>query len=72
MLTLDAPFSDEEAFQVLRGADGDKTPGPGHFRFRFAQSFWQMFKRDLMDLFHNFHGNVEFDHQFSEFYFAYS
>lgn len=46
--------------------DGNKAPGSHGFLFKFAQTFWDVFKGDLLELFQSFYENTEFDHRFFE------
>lgn len=45
-------------------AKGDKVPRPDGFPFRFAQSFWDLFREDIIGLFQVFHNLANFDHKF--------
>lgn len=50
----------------LRDADGNKAPSPDRFPLKFAQTFWKVFKGDVMVLFEKFFMDANFDHRFSE------
>lgn len=65
-VNIELPFSEEEILQSLKDADGDRALGPNGFSFKFAQSFWNTFKGDLVGLFQTFYFDAEFDHRFSE------
>lgn len=45
-------------------AEGNKVLGPDGLSFHFAQSFWDIFREDILGLFQVFHSSVEFDHIF--------
>lgn len=68
--TLEAPFTKDEVFLLLKEVGGEKTLGPNGFSFRFAQSFWEVFKSDLIGLFQRFYMDTVFDHRFSKFFIA--
>lgn len=63
---LEAPFEEDEIRCALMEVEGDKAPGPDGFPFHFAQSFWSLFREDILGLFRDFHSTTEFDHWFSE------
>lgn len=65
-MSLEIHFLEEEILKSLKEVDGHKVPGPNGFPFKFAQSFWEVFKGDLMGLFKKFFVDAEFDHRFSE------
>lgn len=50
-LSLKNPFSEVEDFRVLKESDGNKASGPDGFHYKFAQSYWQVFKEEMMTLF---------------------
>lgn len=51
VVTLENPFSEEEIRREFMEADGAKTPGLDGFTFKFIQSFWNVFKDDVLALF---------------------
>ena len=42
-------------YGVLNGFNGDKTPGPDGFSMAFFQSCWSVLKKEIMEVFQNFH-----------------
>lgn len=46
---------------ALKELDVEKASGPDGFSFKFDQSFWPIFKDELMSLFQSFHFLGEFD-----------
>lgn len=63
---LEVSFSEDEILQSLTDADGERTPGPDGFTFRFSQFFVGIFKGDQLGLFQKFYSDTDFDHRFSE------
>ncbi|KAK1300345.1 hypothetical protein QJS10_CPB13g01076 [Acorus calamus] len=51
---IDSPFSESEVQKVVFGLDADSAPGPDGFGARFIQSFWQLIKEDVMEMFQFF------------------
>lgn len=71
-LDIDSLFSFEELF-TNKGVLGlleiqleKKILYSNGFSFKFVQSFWHVFKDELMALFHSFHSLGNFDSRFSE------
>jgi len=48
---LEAPFSEDEVWGVIRAQELDKAPGPDGFTGRFYASCWQIIKADVMEAF---------------------
>lgn len=65
VVSLEVPFSENEIFSALQGANGDKASGRDGFFFQFVKSYWQVFKDDMLALFQSFHCSREFDLRFS-------
>lgn len=59
-LWLDKPFDEDEVFGVINGFNGDKAPGPDGFSMAFFQSCWSVLKKEIMDVFQNFHTQAVF------------
>lgn len=62
---FEGPFLEEEIYRTLMEVDGNKALGLDGFLFRFAESFWQLFKKELFKLVQTFHFIADFDHIFS-------
>ena len=58
---LDRPFDEDEVFGVINGFNGDKAPGPDGFSMAFFQSCWSVLKKEIMDVFQNFHTQAVFE-----------
>lgn len=69
MSSLEAPFTKEEIFMVLKESDVTRALGPNSFPLKFAQTFWQIFKDDMVVFFQAFYSYGDFDHRFSEAFF---
>ena len=48
---LTSPFSEEEIWTAVFQMEHNKAPGPDGFPAEFYQSFWDMIKSDLVQLF---------------------
>lgn len=48
-------FSEEEVKKAIFQMEHNKAPGPDGFPAEFYQTFWEVIKKDLMALFHEFH-----------------
>ena len=57
---LDRPFEEEEAYGVIKDCNGDKSPGLDGFSMAFFQSCWDFLKKEIMELFGNFHSQAVF------------
>ncbi|KAM0866543.1 hypothetical protein ACQ4PT_042573 [Festuca glaucescens] len=51
LVELEAPFSDEEVWGVIKAQEFDKASGPDGFTGRFYTSCWGIIKPDVMDAF---------------------
>ena len=60
-LWLERPFDEDEVFGVINGFNGDKAPGPDGFSMAFFQPCWSVLKKEIMDVFHNFHTQAVFE-----------
>lgn len=63
---IEVSFSEEEIFNALKDANGEKAPDLDRFSFEFVRSFWHTLKGDLIPLFHSLHTTGEFDPRLSE------
>ena len=52
---LTAPFDEKDVWHAISHMEHNKAPGPDGFPAEFYQVFWELIKRDLMDLFVDFH-----------------
>jgi hypothetical protein len=59
-LSLEEPFEEREVWEVIKGMDGDKAPGPDGFSMAFYQECWEVIKGDLMAVFADFHERGKF------------
>ena len=48
-------FDKEEVYGVINGFNGDKAPNPNGFPMAFFQSCWSVLKKEIMEVFQNFH-----------------
>jgi hypothetical protein len=51
---LTRAFSVEEVREVIWYSDGDKSPGPDGFNFKFLKVCWDIIKIDIMNFLHEF------------------
>ena len=58
---LDRPFDEDEVYEVIHGFNGDKAPGPDGLSMAFSQSCWSVLKKEIMEVFQNFHTQVVFE-----------
>jgi hypothetical protein len=58
--SLEDPFEEKEVWEVIKGMDRDKAPGPDGFSMAFFQECWEVIKGDLMAVFSEFHDRGEF------------
>jgi hypothetical protein len=47
-------FSEEEVREIIWSSDGDKSPGPDGFNFKFLKVCWNIIKVDIMNFLHEF------------------
>jgi mannosylglycoprotein endo-beta-mannosidase len=52
---LEGRFLEEEVWAVVADADGNKSPGPDGFNFKFFKKFWGLLKKEILLLFDDFH-----------------
>jgi hypothetical protein len=57
---LEEPFEEREVWEVIKGMDGDKAPGPDGFSMAFFQECWSVIKGDFTVVFAEFHERGEF------------
>jgi hypothetical protein len=58
--SLEEPFEEREVWEVIKGMDRDKAPGPDGFSMAFFQDCWGVIKGDFMAVFAEFHDRGEF------------
>ena len=59
---LERPFNEEEVRESGFPMGGDKSPRPDGFSACFSQAFWGVLKKDVIELFEEFHrGSLEID-----------
>jgi exonuclease III len=58
--SLELPFEENEVFEVIKGMNRDKAPGPDGFSLAFFQDCWDVIKLDLMGVFQDFHTHSKF------------
>lgn len=56
-LFLEAPFSEEEIWEVLVSCDGNRAPGPDGFNLNFFKVFWHSIKDEVIRFFSEFHAS---------------
>jgi hypothetical protein len=54
---LSKSFSEEEIREVVFSSYADGAPGPDGLSFMFYQSFWDVVKTDLVEMFNAWHGD---------------
>lgn len=52
---LSAPFMEEEIREAIFSCYAEGAPGPDGLTFLFYQKFWDVVKRDIVNLFRDFH-----------------
>jgi hypothetical protein len=52
--SLELPFEEREVFEVVKGMNRDKAPGPDGFSMAFFQDCWDVIKSDIMGVFQDF------------------
>jgi hypothetical protein len=58
--SLELPFEENEVFEVIKGMNRDKAPGPDGFSLAFFQDCWDVIKSDLMGVFQDFYTHSKF------------
>ena len=58
---LDRPFDEDEVYGVIHGFNGNKALGPDGLSRAFIQSCWSVLKKEIMEVFQNFHTQVVFE-----------
>lgn len=59
------PFEEDKINEGVWSYDGDKSPGPDGFNFRFIKEFWDLLKIDIVGFFHEFHTKAALPKAFS-------
>jgi hypothetical protein len=54
-MMLEAKFTKEEVKKAVFESYSDGAPGPDGLSFMFYQSFWDVIKRDILEVFEDFH-----------------
>lgn len=54
---LTTSFEMEEIREAVWDCDGDKSPGPNRFNFKFIKSLWHMFQHDFKKVLDDFYLN---------------
>jgi hypothetical protein len=57
---LEIPFEEKEVWEVIKGMDRDKAPGPDGFSMAFFQDCWEVIKEDFMAVFEEFYTRGKF------------
>ncbi|RVX23718.1 Transposon TX1 uncharacterized 149 kDa protein [Vitis vinifera] len=57
---LEIPFSENEVQSALMEMNGDKAPGPEGFTIAFWQSCWEFVKKEILEMFKEFHEQSSF------------
>jgi hypothetical protein len=65
---LESVFLEEELVDIIAQADGNKSPGPDGFNFSFFKNSWGLIKREVLDLFLEFHDRAKLPYSFSSFF----
>ena len=58
---LERPFDEEEVFGGINSFNGDKVPSPNGYSMAFFQSYWSILKKEVMEVFQNFHTQAMFE-----------
>ena len=58
---LEVPFEEREVWEVVKGMDRDKTPGPDGFSMAFFQDYWTVIKEEIMAVFSDFYARGKFE-----------
>jgi hypothetical protein len=54
-LNLEAPFTEQEVKKAVFDSYSDGAPRPDGISFMFYQTFWELVKIDIMDMFKDFY-----------------
>lgn len=54
-LSLEAPFTEGEIWEVLKECDGNRAPGPDGFNLNFFKKFWPVIKGEVVQFFDDFY-----------------
>lgn len=54
---LTTRFGIEEIKEAVWDCDGDKSPGPDGFNFKFIKSFWHLLQLEVKNVLDDFHLN---------------
>jgi hypothetical protein len=60
----------EEIEEVVKGCDGNKSPGPDGFNFAFIKKCWELLKGEIRVMFDQFHGNSSLPKGFLSYFVA--
>ncbi|XP_019433796.1 PREDICTED: uncharacterized protein LOC109340537, partial [Lupinus angustifolius] len=56
-VSLISNFDEEEIKNSIWDCEGDKSPGPDGFNFKFIKAFWHIMKDDIIKMVRDFHAN---------------
>ncbi|XP_071725541.1 uncharacterized protein [Rutidosis leptorrhynchoides] len=62
---LEGQFSVDEVCLVIKGFDGNKTPGPDGFTLQFFKKGWHFLEDNVMEMFAQFHDSPSFPKGFN-------
>lgn len=63
-------FSREEVEEVIHSFDGNKSPGPDEYNFKFIQSFWGLIKDEVWGMVNDFFITGKLPKGFSPYFVA--
>lgn len=67
---MQSRFEEQEVLRCLKMCAMDKAPGPDGFTMGFFIKCYEMLKKHIMGMFHNFHSHAFFERSFNETYIA--